>query len=167
MDKKCSTCYIGIGSNLDGPRQQVLAALACLDSIDCCELVQCSSLYATKPLGFAEQPDFVNAVCELATTLDPHQLLAELLDIEARMGRVRFGIPNQPRCIDLDLLLYSTQQIETPNLVIPHPRMHERRFVLEPLIEVARYAVIPGKGSALDLFETCFTQEVVRVENDS
>ena len=158
------TSYIGVGSNLDNPKKQVRSAMDELDSLESCSIVQRSSLYITEPMGFAQQPNFVNAVCKITTILDPHRLLAQLLDIEETMGRVRGNLPNRPRRIDLDLLLYGTRQINTQELIVPHPRMHERRFVLEPLVEVDRNAVIPGKGRAMELFEECITQEVVRVK---
>ena len=164
MERDCITSYIGVGSNLDSPQKQVRSAMDELDSLESCRIIGRSSLYITKPVGFAQQPDFVNAVCKITTGLDPQRLLSRLLDIEESMGRVRGALPNRPRRIDLDLLLYGTQQINTPELIVPHPRMHERRFVLEPLIEVDQNAVIPGKGNAKELFEECIAQEVVKVK---
>ncbi len=163
--KESSTtiAYIGIGSNLDDPQYQVQAALDALDAHENCNVIRQSSLYTSEPVGFADQPDFVNAVCALKTTLEPVQLLCELLDMEKTIGRVRSHLPNRPRRIDLDLLLYSTQQINSPNLIVPHPRMHERRFVLEPLVEIAPDEIIPGRGIAKYLLEECKDQAVVRI----
>lgn len=162
-DSNSTISYIGIGSNLDDPRSQVQAAMDTLDVHENCNVIRRSSLYTSEPVGFADQPDFVNAVCALSTTLDPYQLLCELLDTEKKIGRIRSHLPNRPRRIDLDLLLYSTRQINSPNLIVPHPRMHERRFVLEPLVEIAPDEIIPGKGFARFLLEECKDQEVVRI----
>ena len=101
-------------------------------------------------MGYLEQPDFINAVARVDTALDPHQLLCALLEIERKHGRVR-SVPNAPRTLDLDILLYGDRTIGEPGLSIPHPRMHERAFVLVPLAEIAPDAVIPGRGSAAAL----------------
>jgi 2-amino-4-hydroxy-6-hydroxymethyldihydropteridine diphosphokinase len=106
-----------------------------------------SRLYRTAPVGFAEQPDFVNACALVETGLAPRALLDDLLAIEKRHGRVR-AIPNGPRTLDLDIVLYGDQVIDEPGLKVPHPRAHERMFVLQPLLDVWPDAVIPGKGRA-------------------
>lgn len=137
--------------------------MSTLDMHKHCNVIRQSSLYSSEPVGFADQPEFVNAVCALATTLEPLQLLRALLEMEQEIGRVRSHLPNRPRRIDLDLLLYSTQQVSFPNLIVPHPRMHERRFVLEPLVEIAPDAIIPGKGTAELLLEQCMDQGVTRI----
>ncbi len=162
-EPKTIVSYIGIGSNLDDPQSQVQAALDALDAHEHCDVIRRSSLYTSEPVGFADQPDFINAVCSLTTTLEPYQLLCELLDMEKTIGRVRSHLPNRPRRIDLDLLLYSTRQINSLDLIVPHPRMHERRFVLEPLVEIAPDEIIPGKGFAKFLLKECKGQEVVRI----
>jgi 2-amino-4-hydroxy-6-hydroxymethyldihydropteridine diphosphokinase len=105
-----------------------------------------SALYRSVPVGHRDQPDFVNAVAEIATQLGPRELLEALLAIERRHGRLR-GIPNGPRTLDLDILLYGDRLTREASLVIPHPRMHERAFVLVPLAEIAPLAVIPGRGA--------------------
>jgi 2-amino-4-hydroxy-6-hydroxymethyldihydropteridine diphosphokinase len=128
--------YVGIGSNLADPRAQVMAAFGELDRLPHTRLVRKSSLYRSTPLGHAAQPDFVNAVAQLETALPAERLLAELQQIEARHGRRR-SFPNAPRTLDLDLLLYGDAQLSLPALTIPHPRMHERAFVLKPLIEIS------------------------------
>jgi 2-amino-4-hydroxy-6-hydroxymethyldihydropteridine diphosphokinase len=138
--------YVGLGSNVDDPRNQVTRALQELGAIPQTRLLKQSSLYRTAPVGYAAQPDFINAVAELDTRLDAPGLLGELQVIEAKHGRVR-SFPNAPRTLDLDLLLFDDQEIQSASLVVPHPRMHERAFVLEPLLEIAPDAVIPGRGS--------------------
>jgi len=139
--------YIGLGSNLAEPRSQVERALQELAALPRCRLIGRSSLYRSAPVGHAAQPDFVNAVAALDTELDAHGLLRELQALEARHGRAR-SFPNAPRTLDLDLLLFGSERIADERLVVPHPRMHERAFVLEPLLEIAPQAEIPGHGSA-------------------
>lgn len=156
------TAYIGLGSNLDHPRAQVQAALAELGGIPETRLVACSSLYGSAPLGHVAQPDFVNAVAKLDTGLPPARLLAELQAIEARHGRAR-SFPDAPRTLDLDLLLYDDARIDSPGLVVPHPRMHARAFVLAPLAELDPLASIPGHGRATDLLARCAIQRIERL----
>jgi 2-amino-4-hydroxy-6-hydroxymethyldihydropteridine diphosphokinase len=146
--------YVGIGSNLDDPRAQVLRAFDELDELPHTRLVKKSSLYRSAPVGHAAQPDFVNAVAQIETALPAERLLAELQAIEARHGRRR-SFANAPRTLDLDLLLYGTAELSTPTLQVPHPRMHERRFVLKPLLEIA-----PQLPFTL---EACATQDVERI----
>jgi 2-amino-4-hydroxy-6-hydroxymethyldihydropteridine diphosphokinase len=142
--------FIGIGSNLDEPVSKVRSALVELERLPATRVVRCSSLYRTAPVGYLEQPDFINAVARVDTTLDPHQLLAALLEIEKRHSRVR-SVPNAPRTLDLDILLYGDRTIAERGLSVPHPRMHERAFVLIPLAEIAPEILIPGRGSAAAL----------------
>jgi 2-amino-4-hydroxy-6-hydroxymethyldihydropteridine diphosphokinase len=111
-----------------------------------------SRLYRTPPWGILEQPDFVNAAARLETALAPRQLLDALLAIEAAAGRVR-GVTNGPRTLDLDLLLYGDQVIAVPGLVVPHPRLHQRAFVLLPLADVAPELEVPGQGRVAELLE--------------
>jgi 2-amino-4-hydroxy-6-hydroxymethyldihydropteridine diphosphokinase len=139
--------YIGIGSNLDQPRAQVERALEELAQLPRTRLAARSSLYRSAPVGFREQPEFVNAVAALDTDLPAAQLLEELQAIENRHGRRR-SFANAARTLDLDILLYGRERITTEKLVVPHPRMHERAFVLMPLVEIAPQAEIPGRGSA-------------------
>lgn len=141
--------YVGIGSNLDHPRAHVISALDELDKLPHTRVVRKSSLYRSAPLGYAAQPDFVNAVAQLETALPAERLLDELQQLEARHGRTR-SFANAPRTLDLDLLLFGELEMRTPALSIPHPRMHERAFVLEPLLEIApelepRFSRCPGK----------------------
>ena len=157
-----SVAFVGIGSNLEDPARQVKQACVELDSLAATRLVRASSLYRTAPMGYGAQPDFVNAVAQLETALLPEELLAELLAIEARHGRRR-SFANAPRTLDLDLLLYGEVQLRTAKLELPHPRMHERAFVLVPLVEIAPETVIPGLGSARARLERLGDQAVERM----
>lgn len=128
--------FVGLGSNLNGPRERIREAVDRISRMPGVEVVSVSSLYRTEPVGLSGQPWFVNAVVRLRTLRDAAGLLKGLLDIEREMGRVR-GVPNGPRIIDLDLLLFGESVIQEEGLIVPHPRMHCRRFVLEPLCEIA------------------------------
>jgi 2-amino-4-hydroxy-6-hydroxymethyldihydropteridine diphosphokinase len=139
--------YVGVGANLGTPRETIAAALALLDQESDVELVAVSTLRETDPVGYEEQPRFLNGVVQLGTELSPQELLARLLAIETRLGRVRGEGPRfGPRTIDLDLLLYGEETIDEPGLTLPHPRLHERRFVLEPLAELDPALEVPGRG---------------------
>jgi 2-amino-4-hydroxy-6-hydroxymethyldihydropteridine diphosphokinase len=139
--------YVGVGANLGTPRETIAAALALLDQESDVELVAVSTLQETDPVGYEEQPRFLNGVVQLGTELSPQELLARLLAIETRLGRVRGEGPRfGPRTIDLDLLLYGEETIDEPGLTLPHPRLHERRFVLEPLAELDPALEVPGRG---------------------
>jgi 2-amino-4-hydroxy-6-hydroxymethyldihydropteridine diphosphokinase len=136
-----------LGSNLGDRRQTVLDALDALRAEDGVEVIGVSSLIETDPVGFVDQPRFVNGVAALDTTLTARELLALLLDVEQRFGRTREAVPAQgPRTLDLDLLLYGDTELDEPGLQVPHPRLHERAFVLEPLAELAPGLRIPGRG---------------------
>ena len=139
--------FVALGANLADPLTQVRAALAALAGLPQSRLVHASSLYRTRPVGIHGQPDFINAVAALATTLTPQELLAALFDLEAQFGRRR-DFHQAPRTLDLDLLLYADKVIATPELTLPHPRMHLRAFVLAPLLEIAPDCRIPGRGRA-------------------
>ncbi len=149
MDTQVSrvTAFVALGSNLNDPRRQVEAGFAALAGLPDTVCRARSSLYATVPVGYADQPDFINAVAALETALAARALLDALLEMERRHGRNR-TFPNAPRTLDLDLLLYDGQVIDEPGLVVPHPRMHQRAFVLVPLAEIAPDAVIAGHGTA-------------------
>src|SRR4051812_27903872 len=139
--------FVGLGANLDHPRAQIERALELLAAEDGVEVVAVSSLRETDPVGYEDQPRFLNGAAELRTSLEPRELLERLLAIERRLGRVRGEGPRfGPRAIDLDLLLYGDEQIAEPGLEIPHPRLHERRFALEPLAELDPALAIPGRG---------------------
>jgi 2-amino-4-hydroxy-6-hydroxymethyldihydropteridine diphosphokinase len=145
---KGARAYIGIGANLGEPRETIAAALDLIMAEEGMELVAVSSLRETEPLGYADQPRFINGAAELETELSPRELLERLLEVERRLGRVRGDGPRfGPRTIDLDLLLYGDEMVDQPGLTVPHPRLHERRFALEPLAELDPSLVIPGRGS--------------------
>ena len=154
--------YVGLGANLGDPRQQLTRALLELDAVPRTRVVKASSLYRSAPMGYANQPDYVNAVARLETGLAAHALLAELQAIEARHGRSR-SFANAPRTLDLDLLLFGESVFAEQNLTLPHPRMHERAFVLKPLLEIAPEAEVPGRGAARDLLRACAEQSVERM----
>jgi 2-amino-4-hydroxy-6-hydroxymethyldihydropteridine diphosphokinase len=154
--------FIGLGANLGEPRAQVRRAMTALTSIPETRLLSTSSLYRSAPVSVGEQPDFINAVAEIETGLGARALLDELLAIEARFGRRR-DFPGAPRTLDLDLLLYGDQVIAEPELVVPHPRMHERAFVLAPLSEIASAAIVPGKGAVAALLADCKDQRVEKL----
>ena len=128
--------YVGIGSNLDDPQAQVMRAFDELAALPRTRLDARSSLYRSAPVGHADQPDFVNAVAALETELSARQLLQGLQGIEQKHGRKR-SFANAPRALDLDLLLYGSAEIDAAGLQVPHPRMRERAFVLQPLLEIA------------------------------
>ena len=138
--------YIGIGSNLNGPVEQVETAFGLLGELPDSRLVARSSLYRSAPFGGVEQPDFVNAVAALETQLDARSLLEQLQHIEQSRGRERGGQRWGPRVIDLDLLVYDDVVIDEPDLTVPHPGIAERNFVLLPLREMAPELEIPGLG---------------------
>jgi 2-amino-4-hydroxy-6-hydroxymethyldihydropteridine diphosphokinase len=154
--------YVGIGSNLADPRQQVLAAFDELARLPATRLTGRSPLYRSAPVGGPPQPDYVNAVARLETGLGAAELLRELRAIEARHGRVRTS-PNAPRTLDLDLLLHGEAAVATPELTVPHPRMHQRAFVLGPLLDLAPGIEVPGHGAARALLEACRSQRVQRI----
>jgi 2-amino-4-hydroxy-6-hydroxymethyldihydropteridine diphosphokinase len=154
--------FIGLGANLGDPQAQVRRAVAALGELPRTRLLAASSLYRSAPVSVAAQPDFINAVAKIETGLGARELLEELLTAEARFGRER-PFPGAPRTLDLDLLLYGDRVIEEPGLVVPHPRMHERAFVLMPLAEIAAEASIPGKGSVRTLLAACRNQEIRKI----
>lgn len=143
--------YLGLGSNLNGPARQLRAALACLRREPGVAVLKESSFYRSPPLGPADQPDYVNAVASIRTTLEPLELLDVLKAIEAARGRVRNTTRWGPRVIDLDILLYGDTRIRTRRLEVPHPHLGERAFVVLPLHEIAPALTIPGCGRLQDL----------------
>jgi 2-amino-4-hydroxy-6-hydroxymethyldihydropteridine diphosphokinase len=141
------TAFVGIGSNLGDPERQIAAAVDQLAAEEGLELVSVSELRETEPVGYLDQPNFLNGVAQLETELTAGELLGRLLEIESRLGRVRGEGPRfGPRTIDLDLLVYGDSVIDEPGLTVPHPRLAERRFALEPLAELAPRLEIPGLG---------------------
>ena len=158
-----ATAYVGLGSNLEHPRRQLARALAELEHLPRTCLVAASHNYLSAPLGCVEpQPDYVNAVAALRTALPPRALLARLAAIERRHGRRRRGERNAPRTLDLDLLLFGRRRVADRALTIPHPRMHERAFVLVPLTEITSSAIIPGRGLARRWLRRVRGQRIVR-----
>ena len=143
--------YIGVGSNLEDPRAQVLAAITRLAQLRRTHLVLTSRLYRSRPFGPVAQPDFVNAVAGLVTQLEPKALMGELHAIESAMGRPERHPHWGPRIIDLDLLAFGSERREEPHLTLPHPGIVERNFVLYPLSEIAPDLVLPGLGRVADL----------------
>jgi 2-amino-4-hydroxy-6-hydroxymethyldihydropteridine diphosphokinase len=137
--------YVGLGANL-GHREASIRRAA--------ELIaarRLSTIYETEPWGGVEQPDFLNAVGEIETDVGARALLDRLLEVERELGRVRDGTRWGPRVIDLDLLVYGAETSDVPTLTLPHPRLHERLFVLLPLAELAPDLVVPGRGTVADL----------------
>lgn len=165
--------WIGLGGNLDRPAARIHAALNLLRSHPKVIVVRCSRLYRSPPWGLASQPDFVNAVAELRSLLEPQALLQTLLETEQRLGRVRDGQRWGPRRIDLDLLTYEDVVLRTTELELPHPRMRDRAFVLLPLLELDPQFLIPGVGSAaaclrsIDAREVAAVQPIAIEENES
>lgn len=157
--------FVGLGANLGNPVAQITRAIAAIAKLDETRVVRTSSRYRTAPIGHADQPDFINAVALVDTGLAPGALLDALLRIEQAAGRER-SFPNAPRLLDLDLLLYGDEVIDTPGLLVPHPRMHERAFVLVPLVEIAPDAVVPGRGRAADLLGGLRNQAVRKLDHD-
>ena len=156
--------YIGLGSILVDPAAQVRAGLIALQHLPQTEIQACSSLYVSAPIGLVNQPDFVNAACRVWTQLPARALMQALLDIEKQQGRVRGAAKGGPRTLDLDLLLYGDLILNAPDLTLPHPRLHERAFVLHPLCELDAGLLIPGRGRAADLLVACADQRVERLE---
>ena len=154
--------FVGIGANLGDARGNVVDALARLGAQPGCRLAASSSLWRTAPVD-SSGDDYINAVAQVETSLDAHSLLAALQAIELQHGRER-PYRNAPRTLDLDLLLYGDEIIETPDLAVPHPRMHERAFVLAPLLEIAPDALIPGRGRAADLLAAVAGQAIARLD---
>ncbi len=162
-----STCaFVGLGANLGDMRGAIDSAIDQLSRLAGTHLVAQSSLYSSAPLGYTDQPDFLNAVAKIETQLAPSVLLEELLGIEATFGRQR-SFRHAPRPLDLDLLLYGNLVLSSPTLTLPHPRMHERAFVLIPLVELCARIEIPELGRASDHLARCVGQRVVRVERQS
>lgn len=152
--------FIGLGTNIEPREDYLKEALMLLQSYDAIQLKKKSSIYETEPVGYTEQADFLNMVIEVSTTLTPFELLEVCQDIELKLGRkriIRFG----PRTIDLDILLFNQENIETEQLMIPHLRMHERAFVLVPLAEIARTTVVSRwNKTVMDLLKELPDQDI-------
>jgi len=162
--------YIGLGSNLENPPSQLQRAFAELGQLPGTQMAARSSLYQSAPMGCPDQsdlrvqPDYLNAVAKIVTDLAPQALLQALLQIEHRHGRER-TFRNAPRTLDLDVLLYDDDRLHEHGLTIPHPQMHKRAFVLQPLLEIAPDISIPGIGQARLALEGCRDQVLDRIIN--
>ena len=143
--------YVGLGANLGDRERTLREAVAALTAEEGIEVVAVSTLRETEPVGVGEQPLFLNGAAALETTLEAGELLDRLLAVEQRFGRVRVPGEHGPRTLDLDLLLFGEEQIEASGLTVPHPRLYERRFVLEPLAELDPGLIIPGRGGVESL----------------
>ena len=142
--------YVGLGANLGDREATIRRALVLLGERPGVKIVLVSMLRETAPVGLVDQPAFLNGVAMVETTLAAESLLAELLAVELELGRVRPGLRNGPRTIDLDLLLYGDEVVDQPGLTVPHPRLHERAFALEPLVELDPALEIPGRGTVAE-----------------
>jgi 2-amino-4-hydroxy-6-hydroxymethyldihydropteridine diphosphokinase len=138
--------HVGLGSNLGDREATLRSALELLDGVDGVRVLAVSSFRETDPVGVLDQPRFLNAAAAVETTLTPRGLLDALLSVERALGRARTGARFGPRTIDLDLLLYGEETVDEPGLTVPHPRLHERAFALEPLHELEPELVVPGLG---------------------
>lgn len=143
--------YVGLGANLGDRENTLRAVVDALGGEEGIEVVRVSTLRETEPVGVGEQPLYLNGVAALETTLTARELLDRLLAVEQRFGRVRVPGEHGPRSLDLDLLLYGDEEIDEPGLTVPHPRLHQRSFVLEPLAEIAPTLVVPGRGTVESL----------------
>lgn len=145
--------YVGLGSNLGDREHTLRRALELVEGEPGIAVVSVSSFRETEPVGYLEQPPFLNAAAELETELPPRDLLDRLLAVERSLGRVRDGPRFGPRTVDLDLLLYGDEVLDEPGLTVPHPRLHERRFALEPLAELDPELSVPGRGQVTGLLQ--------------
>jgi 2-amino-4-hydroxy-6-hydroxymethyldihydropteridine diphosphokinase len=145
------SAYVGLGANLGDREATIRRAVELLAERVGIEVLAVSALRETDPVGLEDQPRFMNGAAVLETTLSPRALLETLLEVERVLGRTRDGPRFGPRAIDLDLLLYDDETVDEPGLTVPHPRLHERRFALEPLAELDPALAIPGRGRVLDL----------------
>ena len=155
--------YVALGANIGAPVQHLRAAVVDLAALPGTRVVARSSLYRSAPVGLIGQPDFINAVVAIDTSLEALPLLHALLAIEARHGRVR-SVPNAPRTLDLDLLMHGDATMAGAELTLPHPRMHERAFVLLPLLEIAPDVLLPGLGAARNFLPAVAGQAIERSE---
>lgn len=176
MATQTARCYVAIGANLGDPTATIRAAISALSEIPDVKLVRASALYRTAPIGLKHQPDFINAVVAIELNsgvssaptdkkANASTLMQALFRIEEKFGRQRepSGARNLARTLDLDMLLYADEISDDPNLTLPHPRMHERAFVLVPLFEIAPDLVIPNRGNVRELLAQCADQRIERL----
>lgn len=157
--------YLGLGSNLNNPLEQVHSAILALQKTQDITFVKASSCYRSKPLGPEDQPDYINAVVFLKTVLSAEQILQRTQLIEQTHGRERSGLRWGPRTLDIDILVYGDQTIDTKKLQVPHPGISEREFVLYPLLEIAPDLHIPGLGLVNCLVKECPSYELERINS--
>lgn len=160
------TAYVGLGANLDQPADHIHRAFDDIAVLPHVRLTARSPLYKSAPLGPPDQPDYINAAAALETRLKPPDLLAALRGIEVRHGRKRGDTRWGPRVLDLDLLLYGDLVLDTPELTLPHPGLHERAFVLYPLADIAPALVIPGRGALRELCAGLQGARIQRLETE-
>jgi 2-amino-4-hydroxy-6-hydroxymethyldihydropteridine diphosphokinase len=156
--------YIALGSNLDNPVNQLKIAISTIATTSDFILLEKSSFYETAPIGFADQPNFINAVIKITSEQSPHDVLYELQNIEHTSGRIRIK-KNEPRTLDLDILLIDNLVLDTPKLILPHPRMHERLFTLMPLLEIDPDFSMPNFGSIKKLASLITSQLITRIDS--
>ena len=156
------TAYIGLGANIDDPQQQLIRALKALNGLPSTRLTGWSSFYSSRPLGPQDQPDFINAVAVIETSLPPAELLAHTQHLESAQGREKRRHWGE-RCIDLDILLYGDQVVDTPDLTIPHAGLTERSFVIVPLLEIAPDTTLPD-GRPLQQIVPSFEGELMQLQ---
>lgn len=155
--------FVALGANLSDPKKQILRAIDALQHLPDSKLIACSPQYSSAPMGPQDQPDYVNAVAQLQTTLSPHRLLDELQRIELEQGRVRKDERWGPRTLDLDLLLYGQQVIQDERLTIPHYGMTQRAFVLIPLYDIAPALILPDGRQLAELVAACDSSTLFRL----
>jgi len=153
--------HVALGANLGDPRAQLQQAARAVAGLPGTRLVAASSVYRSAPVGYVDQPEFLNAVLAVDTTLGPRELLDALLAIEVAFGRTR-SFRDAPRCLDLDLLTHGASELTLPGLELPHPRMSARAFVLLPLSEIAPSCVVPGRGAVASLLSGVADQAIER-----
>ena len=158
------TCYLGLGSNLNNPIEQLRQALIQLEAIRDCHIEQVSSFYRSPPMGPQNQPHYTNAVASMRTALSPLELLAQTQTIELAQGRIRTTERWTARTLDLDILLYGEQVIQSEQLTIPHPGIKNRNFVLYPLREIAGELRIPQMGLLSELIAGCELGDLVKLQ---
>ena len=154
--------FIALGSNLKNPKKQIKNGILSIKKINGVKILKKSHLYETPPVGILDQPNFVNAVIKISSNLNPQELLDKLLNIENIAGRIR-DKKNGPRILDLDILLFNDFILDKDSLTIPHPRMHERLFVLIPLKDIDRNIVIPNQGAIKDIINKLAPENINRI----
>ena len=158
-----SNIFIALGSNLGNPKEMVKNGILSIKNIGGVKILSESSLYETPPVGILNQPNFINAVVKIDSNLSPYELLNKLLKIENTAGRIRVD-KNGPRTWDLDILLFDNLILNETKLTIPHPRMHERLFVLMPLKDIDEAIVIPNHGAIIDIINKLVPENIIRIE---